>query len=175
MYVLLWIQSAGADFLPGECSETCFWKPASTSVRRCIVQFPFLLLSLLATALRADTPPKIFVFMAGSEPERISGQGIVGTSQAAIELTRTAPSYDIESMRTFSRHCPSVVMTTGRDKADVLIRVERDDPNPTTPFVKANRIAVFNSNDELVYATRARLLSNASKDACRAILDFLKR
>ena len=44
-----------------------------------------------------------------------------------------------------------------------------------TPFVKANRIAVFNLDDELVYATRARLLSNASKDACRAILNYVKR
>jgi hypothetical protein len=53
------------------------------------------------------------------------------------------------------------------DKADIIIRVERDDPNPT-PFVN-NKIAVFNLNDLQVYATRARLLSNACKDACRAI------
>jgi hypothetical protein len=66
-------------------------------------------------------------------------------------------------------------MTTRREKADIIIRIERDDPNPTTPFVKANKIAVFNLNDELVYATRARLLSNASKDACRAILSYVKR
>ena len=41
--------------------------------------------------------------------------------------------------------------------------------------MKAYRIAVFNLNDELVYATRARLLSNAGKDACRAIFNYLKR
>jgi hypothetical protein len=33
----------------------------------------------------------------------------------------------------------------------------------------------FNLNDEMIYATRARLLSNASKDACRAILNYVKR
>lgn len=129
---------------------------------------------LLAVALNADPPVKPRVFLAGSEPERISGEALLGESRGAIELTRSAPSYDIESMRTFTRHCPGVVMTTRREKADIIIRVERDDPNPTTPFVKANKIAVFNLNDELVYATRARLLSNASKDACRAILNYVK-
>jgi hypothetical protein len=115
------------------------------------------------------------VFLAGSEPDRISGEALLGESRGALELTRSAPSYDIESMRTFSRQCPDVVITTRREKADVIIRVEREDPSPTTPFVKANKIAIFNLDDELVYTTRARLLSNASKDACRAILNYVKR
>jgi hypothetical protein len=130
---------------------------------------------LLAAALHAEPPAKPRVFLAGSEPERISGEALVGASRGAVELTRSAPSYDIESMRTFARECPDVVMITRRDKADIIIRVERDEPNPTTPFVKANRIAVFSLNDELVYATRARLLKNASKDACRAVLNYVKR
>ena len=92
-----------------------------------------------------------------------------------MNVTRLAPSYDIESMRTFSRNCPDVVMTTRRDKADIVIRIEREEPSPITPFVKGNRIAVFSLEDELVYATRAGTLSNASKDACRAILTYLKR
>jgi hypothetical protein len=130
---------------------------------------------LLAAALNADPPVKPRVFLAGAEPERISGEALLGESRGALELTRSTPSYDIESMRTFTRQCPGVVMTTRRDKADIIIRVERDDPNPTTPFVKANKIAVFNLDDDLVYATRARLLSNACKDACRAILNYVKR
>jgi hypothetical protein len=131
---------------------------------------------LFAAALTADEPPsKTLVFLAGSEPELISGEALLGDSQGALKVTRSAPSYDIEAMRTFTRHCPSVVVTTRSDKADVIVRVEREDPSPVTPFVKANKIAVFNLNDELVYATRARLLSNASKDACRAILNYVKR
>jgi len=130
---------------------------------------------LLAAALNNDPPAKTFVFLAGSEPERISGEARLGESRGALELTRSTPSHDIESMRTFTRQCPSVVMTTRRDKADIIIRVEREDPSPTTPFVKSNKIAVFNLNDELIYTTRARLLSNASKDACRAILNYVKR
>ena len=130
---------------------------------------------MAAVALSAETPPKTRVFLAGQEPERIAGEALLGESRGAVELTRSAPSYDIESMRTFTRQCPQVVMTTRRDKADIVIRIEREEPSPTTPFVKGNKIAVFNLDDELVYATRARLLSNASKDACRAILDYVKR
>ena len=138
------------------------------------MRFGLVFVTLLA-ALNAEPPAKTLVFLAGSEPERISGEALLGKSRGALELTRSTPSYDIESMRTFTRQCPSVVMTTRRDKADIIIRVERGDPSPTTPFVKGNKIAVFNLNDELIYATRARLLSNASKDACRAILNYVKR
>src|SRR5882672_10719352 len=108
---------------------------------------------LLAAALNAGPPAKTFVFLAGSEPERISGEAVLGESRGALQLTRSTPSYDIESMRTFTRQCPNVVMTTRRDKADIIIRVQREDTSPTTPFVKANKIAVFNLNDELVYTT----------------------
>jgi hypothetical protein len=139
------------------------------------MRFGLIFPMLLAAGLNADPPVKPRVFLAGGEPERISGEALLGESRGALELTRSTASYDIESMRTFTRQCPGVVMTTRRDKADIIIRVERDDPNPTTPFVKANKIAVFNVNDELVYATRARLLSNACKDACRAILNYVKR
>lgn len=139
------------------------------------MRFGLIFPVLLAAALNADPPVKPRVFLAGAEPERISGEALLGESRGALELTRSTPSYDIESMRTFTRQCPGVVMTTRRDKADIIIRVERDDPNPTTPFVKANKIAVFNLDDELVYATRARLLSNACKDACRAILNYVKQ
>jgi hypothetical protein len=38
-----------------------------------------------------------------------------------------------------------------------------------TPFVKANKIAVFNLKDELVFAMRACLLGNAVKGTCGVI------
>lgn len=136
---------------------------------------PYLLPLMLTTAWAAEPQTKPRVFLAGSEPERISGEALLGDSRGAVELTRSAPSYDIESMRTFTRACPEVVMTTRRDNADIIVRIERDDPNPGTFFVKANRIAIFNLKDELVYATRARLLSSAAKDACREVLKFTRK
>ena len=139
---------------------------------KCGLEVPVL---LLASALNAGEPAKILIFLAGTEPERISGEGFIGDSRGAVDLTRSAPSYDIESMRVLTRNCPAVTMTTNREKADLILRVEREDPSPITPFTKANRIAIFNREDELVYATRARLLRNASKDACKAILSYVRK
>lgn len=98
---------------------------------------------LLALPLSAEptTPSKIRVFLAGSEPRRSPER--LRKMKGAINVTRSTPSYDIESMRTFSTNCPAVLLTTRRDNADVILRIERDEPNPTTPFVKANRVAVF--------------------------------
>ena len=133
----------------------------------------FWLAAALASAAGNDAKPR--VFLAGSEPETVSGEAQVGETRSTLALTRLTPSYDIESMRAFAAHCPGVVITTNRDKADVIARVERDDPNPITPFVKANKVAVFNLKDELVYATRARLLSNAVKNACAAAIEGARR
>ena len=139
---------------------------------KCGLEVPVL---LLASALNAGEPAKILIFLAGAEPERISGEGFIGDSRGAVDLTRSAASYDIESMRVFTRNCPAVTLTTNREKANLILRVEREEASPITPFTKANRIAIFNREDELVYATRARLLGNASKDACKAILTYLRK
>ena len=129
----------------------------------------FWLAAAVASAAGSAAKPRVFI--AGSEPETVSGEALVGETRGTLAVTRTAPSYDIETMRAFAIHCPGVVITTNREKANVIVRVERDDPNPTTPFVKANKVAVFNLKDELVYATRARLLGNAVKNACAAITE----
>ena len=87
-------------------------------------------LILLTTAVNAEQSGKIVVFLAGMDPERISGEAILGETRGALELTRSTPSYDIESMRTFSRQCPAVTMTTRRDKADTSSEWSATSPIP---------------------------------------------
>jgi hypothetical protein len=50
------------------------------------------------------------------------------------------------------------------------VRFDRESPNPTTPFVKGNKVAVFNREDDLVYSDSTRYLSNAVKSTCSAVL-----
>lgn len=46
------------------------------------MKFGMVFVMLLAAALNADPPPaKTFVFLAGSEPERISGEARLGESR----------------------------------------------------------------------------------------------
>ena len=131
---------------------------------------------LFSVILHAEAPAKTRVFIAGPEPVTTTGETVVGDSRGSVEVTRSAPSYDIESMRPFVRYCPAVVVTTNRDKADVIVRVElRGDPRSTRPLLKGHAIAVFNPEGDLVFVTQARLLSNATKNACRFILDYANK
>ena len=41
-------------------------------------------------------------------------------------------------MNAFLQRCPDVVVTTNREKADYIVRVNYDEPNPTTLFVRSN-------------------------------------
>lgn len=142
---------------------------------------PFLLTAALSAQQPASSPSPsqsaatIRVFLAGSEPERIAGEALLGDSRGALNLTRTAPSYDIESMRVFAKNCPAVTMTTARGKASIILRIEREEINPFSPFVKGNRIALFNLEGDLLYTTRARRLTNAAKNTCQAVLQQAKR
>jgi hypothetical protein len=49
------------------------------------------------------------------------------------------------------------------------VRLDHEDSNPTTLFVKGNKVAVFNKDRDLVYSGSTRLLGNAVKAACAAI------
>ena len=73
-------------------------------------------------------------------------------------------------IRNFSQFCPQVVVTANRDKAEYVIRLDHEAANPTTPFARSNKVAIFNKDEDLVYSGSTRLLSNAVKDACAAIM-----
>jgi hypothetical protein len=125
-------------------------------------------LLLLASAIRAADKPRIF--LAGSDPVQVTGEALTGDVKSSLAVTRSGASGDVTVIKTFLERCPGVVVTTDREKASYVVHVETDSPNPTTPFVRANKAAVFDRNGEIVYATSARLLRNAVKSACAAIL-----
>jgi coproporphyrinogen III oxidase-like Fe-S oxidoreductase len=76
---------------------------------------------------------------------------------------------NVEVMKTFLRRCPAVLVTGNREKADFVVRLDHQEPNPTTLFVRANKVAVFNKNNDLIYSTPTRTLTSAVKSACEAI------
>ena len=59
-----------------------------------------------------------------------------------------------------------------RDKADYIVRFDRESPSPITPFVKGNKVAVFDRNDDLVFSDSTRYLSSAVKNTCSAVLKY---
>ena len=72
-------------------------------------------------------------------------------------------------MKSFTQLCAGVVVTASREKADYVVRLDHEDSSPTPLFVKGNKVAIFNKDQDLVYSGSTRLLGNAVEAACAAI------
>ena len=122
------------------------------------------LLLLLAVPLCAEPRPRVYI--TESAALQISGPSISGKTMA---LTGPTSSENIEVMKAFLKHCPAVTVTSDREKADFIVRLDREAPSPVTPFVRGNKVAVFNRDADLVYTNSSRLLAPPVKGACAAV------
>ena len=124
---------------------------------------------VLAAALTAPAADKPRIFITESGALQVEGNASVGDSKGNLLLSGPTSTENIEVIKAFQRHCPDVVVTGIRDKAQFLVRFDRDEPSPISPFVKGNKVAVFNKDGDLVYSHSTRLLAGAVKGACAAI------
>jgi hypothetical protein len=111
--------------------------------------------------------------MAGAEPKTrvfITESGALQFSVKSVEVSGPTSPENIEVMRAFLKYCPAVAVTGDKDKADYVIRLDRETPSPVTPFVRGNKVAVFNREADLIYSDSRRLLAPVVKGACAAIL-----
>jgi len=125
----------------------------------------FALFVALTTA--AERPR---VFVTESRATQASGEASVGDVKGALALTGGTSPESVEVMKAFSKQCPEVTVTANRERADFFVRLDHEGVNPTTPFVHGNKVAVFNKDEDLVFSNSTRLLGNAVKQACAAIL-----
>jgi hypothetical protein len=75
---------------------------------------------LFAIPLVAASKPRIFI------PE----SGAIQITGPSMALTGPASSENIEVMGAFQKHCPGVTVTGDKDKADFVIRLDRESPSP---------------------------------------------
>ena len=109
------------------------------------------------------------VFITESQSMQLSGDAALGEAKGSLAFTGGTSPQNVEVMKTFIQRCPEVIVTSNRDKADYIVRLDREEPNPTTPFVRGNKVAIFNKDEDLIYGHSTRLLGNAVKGACAAI------
>jgi hypothetical protein len=109
------------------------------------------------------------VFITESQALQLSGGAAAGDAKGSLLVTGGTSPQNVEVMKSFTQLCPGVVVTANREKADYVVRLDHEDSNPTTLFVKGNKVAVFNKDRDLVYSGSTRLLGNAVKAACAAI------
>ncbi len=117
--------------------------------------------AFLAAAVSA-AEPKVRIFLTESGAIQISGTTMAVTGPTSAE--------NIEVMKQFQRHCPAVAITSDREKADYVVRLDREGPSPVTPFVKGNKVAIFNREADLVHSDSGRTLTPVVKAACAVLL-----
>ena len=112
------------------------------------------------------------VILGGAEKPRIflTESGVTELDAENITLRKGMSPENIEVMKSFLKECPGVTITRNRHKADFIVRFDREVPSPVTPFIKGNKVAIFDRGDDLVYSDSARYLSGAVKGACSALL-----
>lgn len=109
------------------------------------------------------------IFITESQALQLSGNAAVGDTKGGVSVAGGTSPQTLEVIKTFQRRCPAVLVTGNRDKADFVVRLDHEEPNPSTLFVHGNKVAVFDKNDDLIYTSSTRMLSSAVNGACAAI------
>ncbi|MCW5982926.1 MAG: hypothetical protein KIT09_32855 [Bryobacteraceae bacterium] len=133
------------------------------------------LMLCLLTAAGAGAAEKPRLFITESQALQASGEASVAEAKGAFSLLGGTSPQNVEVMKMFTRRCPEVIVTSNPEKADYIVRFDHEGVNPTTPFVRGNKVAIFNRDDDLIYGGSTRLLGNGVKDACAAILTDRRR
>ena len=123
---------------------------------------------LFGTALYAAEKPRVFVTESGAPA--LSGSAAVGETKGKLDFAGGTSSYNIKVMEAFSQGCPDAIVTSDREKAQYVLRLDHEEINPTSLFVPPNKVAVFDGNKDLIYSGTTRTLRSAVKEACGAIL-----
>ena len=126
----------------------------------------------LGVALAAEKPR---VFITESQALNVTNDAAAGDSKSALSLTGGNTPQSLDVIKSFTQRCPEVLVTGDREKADYLVRLDHEAVNPTTPFLRGNKVAVFDKSSDLVYSSSARILGNVVKGACAAILGHSRR
>jgi hypothetical protein len=109
------------------------------------------------------------IFITESQALQVSGNAAVGDAKGGVSVAGGTSPRNVEVMKTFQRQCPAVLVTGNRQKADFVVRLDHEEPNPTTLFVHGNKVAVFNKDDDLIFSSSTRILRTAVNGACAVI------
>ena len=127
-------------------------------------------LLLAAVAALASDTARVRIFIVGSQPLQLAGDASLGETEGSVQLAGGNSKEYVEVMRNFMKHCPRVIVTNNRERADYVVRLEHEAANPGTLFERGNKVAIFNKEEDLIYTGSTHFLSSAVKDACRALM-----
>jgi hypothetical protein len=133
-------------------------------------KFRSIAILLALPLVAAEGSEKVRIFVTESGAVNASGEAEVGQAKGFLAFDGGVSPLNTEVMRLFLELCSDAVVVTGnREKADYVVRIDSESLSPTTPFVKGNKVAVFDRNEDLVYSNAHRLRKNAVKGTCAAL------
>ena len=129
--------------------------------------------SILAAVLVLSSPlahaqdTRIRIFVTDSQSWEMRG-GFAGDKDGIAGVTRGgARPQTAEIIKTFKERCPEMTITIDRSKADFVVLLDHEGGKGLAR--KDNKIAVFDSEGDLLHSGSARSLGNAVKDGCESI------
>ncbi|MBV9084770.1 MAG: hypothetical protein JOZ62_19000 [Acidobacteriaceae bacterium] len=130
---------------------------------------PICMLLPVALAVLGAAAEKPRVFITESASPQLSGDATVGDAKGSLAFVGGTSPQNVEVIKAFVQHCPAVTVTANRDKADYVVRLDHEPISPITPFVRDNKVAVFDKDQDLVFSNSTRTLGSAVRGACAAI------
>jgi len=127
-----------------------------------------LCLFVLSSTIWSAAAEKPRVYVTDSKSWEVSG-GFGGTSDGfgggsgGGDRPQTA-----EIIKTFGERCPSVVVNNKKEKADYVVLLDHDGGKELV--LRDNKVVVFNRDGDSIMSHATRILGNAVKDACAAIV-----
>ena len=144
-------------------------KPTSRSRRAPIrrrLATACLVAMFLTGVISAQERPRIFITDSQAWSAVFSFGIVTGTG---ILAAGSSPQ-TVEVIDDFAKHCPTVTVTSKKDNADYIVLFDRDGAGKAkSNLARADKIAVFSKNGDLVFSGKARSVANSVKDACVAL------
>jgi hypothetical protein len=130
------------------------------------VRFGFLISTLaLVPVMLAQDKPRVYV--TDSQSWEMSGGFGAANGAAGGAMRGGARPQTAEIIKTFGERCPSVIVTSAKEKADYAVLLDHEGGKGLAR--KDNKVVVFAKDGDVVYSGSTRSLGNSVKDACAAI------
>ncbi|MBS1852148.1 MAG: PEGA domain-containing protein [Acidobacteria bacterium] len=123
-------------------------------------------ISVAAGAQSLAQKPRVFI--TDSQSWEMAG-GVGGTSGGFGGASKGgARPQTGEIIKTFGQRCPQITVNNIREKADYIILLDHEGGKDAVS--RDNKVVVFNKDGDSILSNSTRVLGNAVKDACAAIV-----
>ncbi len=131
-----------------------------------------LMIGILASGVAAQERSRIRVFISESDSWELTGGGGGVEDGFGGGIQGGARPQTAEIVKTFHQKCPDLTITSKQEKADYVVLLQHEGGKDLVR--RDNKYVVYNRDGDAIKSGSTRLLGNAVKNACQAILADIK-